>query len=334
MIKDNLLKENILVTGGAGYIGSHTLHYLIQCGFDPTKLIVFDSLEHGNPKYLPENVKLLKGNLTSRLQINKVFKSFKIDTVLHFAGYAYVNESIKNPGKYFKNNISGGINLLEAMLVGGCKKIVFSSSCAVYGAKANGLISEKTPLRPINPYGESKAAFERILGWYQNAHNIKSISLRYFNAGGADFGIGEDHQPETHLIPLVILSMLKKQAYLKVYGSDYPTGDGTCIRDYIHVTDLADAHFKAMKYLAENIYCKAEYINLGTGKGTSILDIIKIIEKISNLKVPYKLEKRRKGDPAILIADSTKAYKKLHWKAKFSIEDIIKSALKWYTMKN
>ena len=320
-------KQKILVTGGAGYIGSHFLHFLVSKGVSPKEIIVFDNLERGFINSIPKGINLIKGDLRKKNQILKLFQKEEIDLVVHFAAYAYVDESVKNPGKYFENNLFGGLNLLEAMRLGGCKKIIFSSSCASYGIPDQVPITESQNQSPINPYGETKKIFEIFLRWYDQIYGVKSVCLRYFNAAGADFGIGEKHNPETHLIPKVLQAIFKGDP-VYVFGTDYLTKDGSCVRDYIHVTDLANAHFLAMDYLKDSNN-KSIQINLGTGKGTSVKEMIKIAEKVLEKKAKVILSERRPGDPAKLIADARKAKKILKWEPKKSIQEIISDAAKW-----
>jgi UDP-glucose-4-epimerase GalE len=322
------MQGKILITGGAGYIGSHMTHYLVAKGYNPENLITFDNLRYGHSEYLPDGVNFVQGDLLKQNQIEKVFIDFDIHAVYHFAAYAYVHESMQNPDKYFRNNIIGGLNLLETMHKHNCTKIVFSSTCATYGIPETIPITEDTPQEPVNPYGESKLIFERILKWYDEIYDIKSISLRYFNVGGADFGIGENHEPETHLIPLTIFTALKKNEYLQIHGTDYHTPDGTCVRDFIHVTDLVDAHLSAMDYLLENN--KSDAFNLGTGSGTSVKEIINFTGELTNIKIEAVESCKREGDPAILIASSEKANNVLHWRVKNTLQDIIASSWEWY----
>ena len=304
----------ILITGGAGYIGSHTCHTLYNKGYD---IVVYDNLEYGHKESLPKHVKLVVGELSDTKKLNECFKE-GIDGVIHFANYALVEYSMKEPVKYFKNNISDGINLLNVMLKNNVKNIVFSSSCAVYGQPKEIPIKEDFEKKPINNYGWTKLMFEEIM----KSCKLNSISLRYFNAAGAGFGIGEDHDPETHLIPMIL-----KNKEIKIYGSDYNTKDGSCIRDYIHVLDLADIHLVALESLFKGI--SGEY-NVGTGKGTSVLEIIKICEEITGMKINKIISERREGDPAELVGDVNKMYNELGWRAKYDIKDIIKSAWEWH----
>ena len=315
---------NILVTGGAGYIGSHTVHELVNQGFD---VIVLDSLENGHKEFLPENIHLFKGNLASLSDIEKVFISHKIDAVIHFAAYALVGESMENPVKYFHNNLACGINLVKTMLKFNVKNIVFSSTCATYGIPERLPLDEIHPTNPVNYYGLSKRMFEQVLE-SSKIQGMNYVILRYFNAAGAAFGIGEKHNPETHLIPLVLEVALGKKDHVKVFGTDYPTKDGTCIRDYIHVLDLASAHILALKSLWVE---KSGVYNLGTGKGTSVKEVIDICKEVSGKDIKVVEEARRPGDPPELVASPIKAKKELGWEAKHNIKDIIKSAWEWHS---
>lgn len=312
--------KTILVTGGAGYIGSHTVHELIGQGF---KVVVFDSLENGHKEFLPKEARLYQGNLENPGDLKEVFSSNKIDAVIHFAGYALVGESMENPIKYFHNNLANGINLLNAMKKFNVKNIVFSSTCAIYGIPKKLPLEESHPTNPVNYYGVSKMLFEQVL----QSSKINYIALRYFNAAGAAFGIGEVHNPETHLIPLVLEVASGKRDNIKIFGIDYDTPDGTCIRDYIHVLDLASAHVLALKQLENG---KSGVYNLGTGKGHSVKEIINICKKVAGKKIKVINEKRREGDPQVLVASSLKAQKELNWKPKYEIDDIIKSAWEWH----
>lgn len=316
----------ILITGGAGYIGSHAVRYLIDKKIKPADLVIFDSLHSGHRDFLPKGVKFIKGDLMNVSDIKKIFKYAKIDRVIHFAGFIEAGESMNDPGKYFKANITGGINLLEEMRKNNCKKIVFSSSCAVYGIPNKLPIKEDFPKNPVNPYGECKLIFEKILEWYDKIFGIKFAALRYFNAAGAAYGIGEKHSPETHLIPLV-LAAIKNGRSVKIYGTDYDTSDGTCIRDYIHVTDLASAHHKALEYLETNK--RSIYLNLGTGQGNSVRQIIDKAIEVSGKSVKIEEVARRPGDPSTLFASNTKAKKALNWVPKKDITQIIKDAWQW-----
>jgi UDP-glucose 4-epimerase len=321
------MNKKILVTGGAGYIGSHTVRFLINKGINPSEIVIFDSLERGNKETIPKEVNFVKGDLKDFDSISSVFEKFEIDSVIHFAAYAYVGESVENPFLYFKNNFYAGLNLLESMVKFGVKKIIFSSTCATFGIPEKTPITESFPQIPINPYGESKLMFEKALKWYDEIYGIKSVILRYFNAAGADFEIGEMHFPETHLIPIAIQALLKKRDKLIIYGNDYQTYNGTCIRDYIHVFDLANAHYLALKYLEETN--KSNDFNLGTGEGTSIIEIISLLEQLTDLKLPFEIQEKRKGDPPILIADSKKAREILKWEPQKTIKDVLLDSYNW-----
>lgn len=325
------MKEGkILIVGGAGYIGSQVNKLLNAYG---QSTIVFDNLSTG----YKTNVKwgdLIIGDLSSRKSLDALFSNNHIVGVLHFAASAYVGESVKNPQKYYINNVVNTINLIEAMKNHGVNNIVFSSSCAVYGTPLNLPISENTPRNPISPYGRTKDIVENILEDYSKAYGINYVALRYFNAAGADkdYEIGECHDPETHLIPNVIYSALGISPYITVYGNDYDTEDGSCVRDYIHVEDLAEAHYLALIYLKKSL--PSISLNLGTGKGYSVLEIIHSVEEISGLKIKIKFGERRLGDPPELFADATLARKVLGWNAKYtSINEIVKTAWGWHSLK-
>jgi UDP-glucose 4-epimerase len=321
--------NKILVTGGAGYIGSHTVHYLLSRGVRPDNIVVFDNLVYGHRAFLPENIFFIKGDLLNKKDIQHVFSAHRIGSVIHFAGYAYVGESMQKPGKYFENNILGGLNLLEAMQDANCKKIIFSSSCATYEVPKNNPINEAEKQSPINPYGESKLMFERMLSWYGEIHGIRSVSLRYFNAAGAAYGIGEQHTPETHLIPLVLQTASGKREAAYIFGTDYDTPDGTCIRDFIHVVDLAEAHYIALLDFEKRGYV-TDYFNLGTGNGVSVRKVVNLAKEITGVNFNVIEDKRRHGDPDKLVADATKAQAILGWQANFGIESILADAWKWH----
>jgi UDP-glucose 4-epimerase len=325
------MKNKILVTGGAGYIGSHTVRYLLTQNIAPENILVFDNLVYGHEDVIPPGVTFIKGDLLNKSDIMSVFEKYEIESVIHFAAYAYVGESMTNPFKYFENNIVGGLNLLNSMVQHNCHKIIFSSTCATYGMPDKTPIDEQEKQHPINAYGESKLMFEKILEWFGKIHKVKSVRLRYFNAAGAGYGIGERHDPETHLIPLVLETAKGTLRSIKVFGDDYVTPDGTCIRDYIHVIDLAAAHHKALQYL-ENDDVVTDYFNLGTGKGCSVKEIIDLSKRITCVDFQVDVEDRRPGDPDILVADPTKANDILGWKAEYDIEKIITSA--WEFHKN
>jgi len=317
----------ILIVGGAGYIGSHTNKFLTENGY---KTIIFDNLSTGNI----ESVKwgtFINGNLANIDDIRSVFELYEITAVFHFAAHAYVGESVINPEKYYKNNVSNTLNLLHVMKEFDVKYFIFSSSCATYGIPNSIPINESHPEIPINPYGKTKLMVDNILLDYSNAYNLKYVSLRYFNAAGNDPSqlIGESHNPETHLIPLVIESALDSSKTINVFGDDYETPDGTCIRDYIHVNDLAEAHVKAYNYLQKED-STSQIINLGTGEGYSVNEIILTVEKNAGLKVNSSISARRVGDPAVLIADIYKALNLLGWSPKYRLNDIVNHSIEWY----
>jgi len=316
----------ILVTGGAGYIGSHTVQELIREGYE---VVVFDNLVCGHKEAI--ECPLIEGDLLNKSDIEKAFEKEKFNGVIHFAAYALAGESIENPYKYFQNNILGGLNLLETMRNFKVKRIVFSSTCAIYGYPQKLPVKEEEEKKPVSVYGESKLMFEKILNWYDKIYGIKNICLRYFNACGAslDGKIGEDHEPETHIIPVAIQVALGQKEKFILFGDDYPTPDGTCIRDYIHVLDLASAHIKALEYLFEKN--QSDYFNVGTGKGYSNKEILEMVKKISGVDFKIEIGKRREGDPAAIYADNSKIKKILGWEPKYSdLETIIKTAWDWH----
>lgn len=320
----NTNDKTILVTGGAGYIGSITTAELVKKGY---KVIVFDNLENGHNEVV--TTKFIKGDLLNMEDLNKL-NGENIDTVIHFAAYAEAGESMQNPYKYFQNNIQGGLNLLEYMKNNNIKKIIFSSTCAIYGTPKNLPVLEENEKNPESVYGESKYMFEKILKWYDQLFGIKYINLRYFNAAGAsiDGKLGENHRLETHIIPLAVKSALTGSEF-KLYGNDYPTRDGTCIRDYIHVLDLAEGHILAMNSLNEDK--SSNSYNLGTGKGYSNLEVINKVKEISGKDFPVKVIPRRAGDPPLIYADNSKAVRELGFSPKYSdLETIISTAWKWH----
>lgn len=319
----------ILVTGGAGYIGSHLVMALLEKGED---VIVFDSLELGHAETIETlkkygNLKFVKGNLKNLDEIRGAFLVNKIDSVVHFAAYSQVAESVKNPQKYYYNNVYGTLNLLNAMLEFGVKKIVFSSTAATYGEPVYTPIDEKHPQQPINPYGNSKLMVEKILDDYDKAYDLKSVRLRYFNVAGADSKarIGEWHEPETHLIPNVLKA--KEDKVFKMFGTDYDTIDGTCVRDYINVEDLAQAHIKALEYLNDG--GETNFFNLGTTEGNSVKEVFTACEEVKGTTIPLEICPRRGGDPATLVADNKKAKEILGWIPQHDLKDCIKSAYEW-----
>lgn len=320
----------ILITGGAGYIGSHTVLNLIEN--TDYKIIIFDNLENGHIETIntllkinPDKIIFEKGDLRNIEDIENVFNKYSIDGVIHFAAFALVEESVKNPSKYYRNNIYGTLNLLDTMIKHNVKRIVFSSTCATYGDIVGQTpIDEKHPQNPINPYGYSKLAVERIMDDYDKAYKLKSIRLRYFNVAGADEKgrIGEWHEPETHLIPNILKSNDNK--VFTIFGDDYYTRDGTCIRDYVNVLDLAEAHRLSYEYLIKEN--KTDVFNIGTGEGYSVKEVFEACERVLNKKIPVEIKGRRVGDPAVLYADIGKVKNVLDWKSERSLEDSIKSA--------
>ncbi len=320
----------ILITGGAGYIGSHCTLDLVKAGFE---CVVLDSLSEGHKEALQTD-NFAQADLSKIDQIRAVFDKYPIKAVIHFAAYCYVGESVTNPEKYYYNNVVNTLNLLQVMKENNVKNIVFSSTCATYGNPKYTPIDEKHPQNPINPYGTTKLMIEKILQDYDKAYGLKYIALRYFNASGADnqAEIGESHLIETHLIPLVLQVAQQKRDSIKIFGEDYDTPDGTCVRDYIHVNDLAQAHRLAVKKLLEG--SKSDYYNLGIGKGYSVKEIIEVSEKVTGKKINKEIADRREGDPPVLLADNKKAKTELGWKPEFTeIEDIITTAWNWETNK-
>ena len=318
----------ILVTGGAGYIGSHTVRALRKSGFQP---VIFDNLSAGHRDFIGDTP-FFEGDLCNPADLEQAFRKHKIDGVLHFAGKALVPESHQNPELYYRTNVTGGVNLLHAMNNAGVKHIIFSSTCATYGVPDQVPITENTPQHPINPYGETKLAFERALRWFQDSHGIEYFALRYFNAAGAgtDGEVGEDHSPETHLIPLVLDAAMGRKPEVRIFGTDYPTPDGTCLRDYIHVMDLAAAHVLGLQVLMAG-RTKSQAINLGTGNGYSVRQVIDTAKRITGKTFPVKEVPRREGDPPALVAAVDRAKSILQWKAETSgLEEIISSAWKWH----
>lgn len=318
----------IAVLGGAGYIGSHTVAQLVKAGQD---VVVLDNLITGHKRAVDPKARFYQGDIRDYHFLSQVFSKEKIDGVIHFAAFSIVPESMKDPLKYFDNNTSGMITLLEAMKQFGIKKIVFSSTAATYGEPKQVPIHEDDPQVPTNPYGESKLAMEKIIKWADVAYGIKFVALRYFNVAGAmpDGSIGEDHHPETHLIPIILQAAAGTRDGLQIFGDDYPTKDGTNVRDYVHVVDLADAHILAMKYLSEGNDSNA--FNLGSATGFSNLEILNAARKVTGQPIPAKIGPRRPGDPSTLIAASDKARTILGWKPKFDdVEQVIATAWNWH----
>ncbi|MGD8781407.1 MAG: UDP-glucose 4-epimerase GalE [Ignavibacteria bacterium] len=316
----------ILVTGGAGYIGSHFVREALK---SKRELVVFDNLSRGNKESISKNVPFENVDIQDFTLLKSAVAKYDIKSVVHFAAFAYVGESVQKPDLYYRNNVAGSLNLIRAAVEMKIENFVFSSTCSLYGNPEKIPIDENTQPDLINPYAKSKFMVENILKDMSKAYGIKYASLRYFNAAGDDSEgeIGESHDPETHLIPIVVETALGKREKVLVFGDDYNTHDGTCIRDYIHVNDLADAHIKALDYIADN---DSIIVNLGTGNGNSILEVIKKAEEVSGCKVNYEISKRREGDPAILVADNKKAFETLGWQPKYSLDKIIESAYKWH----
>jgi len=318
--------ESVLVTGGAGYIGAHACKALAAAGLRP---VAYDSLVFGHREAVKWGP-LEEGDIADRAALDRAIEAHRPVAVMHFAAFAYVGESIVDPGRYYRNNVLGTLTLLEAMRDHGIATMVFSSSCATYGVPADLPIREDCPQQPINPYGQTKLVNEKMIAEFGAAHGLRCVSLRYFNACGADpdGGIGEDHDPETHLIPLALDAAAGK-GELTLFGDDYPTPDGTCIRDYIHVTDLAEAHVMALSALRDGSESMA--LNLGTGVGISNREIIDGIERVTGRAVPHRVGPRRPGDPPVLVADPSLASEKLGWKAKVSdLDTIVETAWRWH----
>ncbi|MFW5985043.1 MAG: UDP-glucose 4-epimerase GalE [Halanaerobiaceae bacterium] len=318
---------NILVTGGAGYIGSHVVKSLLEASHE---VIVFDNLVKGHREAVLGGT-FVQGDLQNRELVEQIFSEHDIDGVIHLAAHSLVGESMKKPGKYYYNNVAYGINLLEAMVKYGVEAIVFSSTAATYGEPEEVPITEEHPLNPTNTYGESKLFFEKMLERYEQIHGLKFASLRYFNASGADpeGQIGEAHEPETHLIPIVLQKALGKRDELYIFGNDYPTRDGTCVRDYIHVNDLAQAHILAIEALAEGQ--ESNFYNLGNGEGYSVKEVIDVAREVTGQEIEARIGERRPGDPAVLVASSEKIKKNLNWEPRYpELEDIIATAWNWH----
>lgn len=318
---------SILITGGAGYIGSHTVKYFLD---KKEELIIVDNLQSGHRNSIDvENFYQI--DLRDKKALDKVFKTHNIEAVIHFAANSLVGESMEKPLEYYHNNVYGMLCLLEVMNNNKVKKIVFSSTAAVYGEPQNIPILEEDNTNPTNTYGETKLAMEKMMKWFDKAYSIKYVSLRYFNAAGAHESgeIGEDREPETHLIPLILQVPLAQREKIYVFGDDYPTKDGTCIRDYIHVMDLASAHYKALQYLRQGK--QSNIFNLGNGDGYSVKEVIEVARKVTDHPIQTEIKERREGDPAILVASSDKAKKMLNWNPKFnSLQKIITDAWNWH----
>jgi len=321
----------ILVTGGAGYIGSHCVLALVNRG---EEVVIFDNLSTGHMEFIETikkcaNISFVKGDLANFQDINNVFKEHRIDSVMHFAASSLVGESVKNPLKYYKNNVCGTLNLLEAMIENKVDKIVFSSTAATYGEPKYVPIDEKHPQEPINPYGQTKLMIEKIMDDFDKAYGVKSVRLRYFNVIGADLKarVGEWHNPETHLIPNILKSTFVGGEVFKMFGADYDTKDGTCVRDYINVEDLAQAHLLALDYLKNG--GKTNYFNLGTKEGNTVKEIFTLCENVTGKKIDVQVCARREGDPAILVADNKKAVEMLGWNIEKTLNDSVNTAYEW-----
>lgn len=328
----------ILVSGGAGYIGGTVAGLLTERGHEA---VIFDNFSHSRREALPAGVPYVKGELADRVGIEKLFADAKssgcpFDGVMHFAALIEAGESMQKPEIYFRNNTASTLSLLEAMLAQGVKKLVFSSTAAVYGEPETVPIREDARLKPTNAYGESKLLVEQMLGWFQRVHGLRSAALRYFNVAGAPetaAGIvrGEEHEPETHLIPLILDVAIGKRASIRIYGDDYPTADGTCVRDYIHVSDLAEAHLLALQALEANESEDRLIYNLGNGQGFTVKQVIESARRVTGHAIPAELYPRRSGDPAVLVASSEKAIRELGWKPRYTeLDDILGTAWKWH----
>jgi UDP-glucose 4-epimerase len=317
----------VLVAGGAGYIGSHTVRELVREGFD---VVVLDNLSSGR-RELVGQVAFVRGDLLDREALRKVFRDHRIGAVLHFASLIQVGESTVDPRRYYTHNLTTSLNLFDAMLEAGTTCLIFSSTAAVYGEPLETPIPESHPTRPANPYGRAKLMVEDILRDYERAHGLRAVSLRYFNAAGADAdgATGECHDPETHLVPNILLAVLGKKPALTVFGGDFPTPDGTAVRDYIHVTDLAVAHVLALKKLLAG--APGDVVNLGTETGHSVLEVIRTAEKVTGRAVPFAIGPRREGDVAVLLASKARAERTLGWKPRLSsLETIVETAWNWH----
>lgn len=319
---------NVLVVGGAGYIGSHAVLKLTDAGHH---VLVYDNLSRGHREAVPDGL-LIEGELTDTATLTRVLTEHGIEAVMHFAAFALVNESVNDPALYYQNNVVATLSLLEAMRLADVKKFVFSSTTATYGEPDQVPISEDTPQRPINPYGFTKLVIEQALADYAEAYGMGYAALRYFNAAGAhpDGTIGEDHEPETHLIPIVLQVALGQRDSITIFGNDYQTSDGTCVRDYVHVNDLADAHLKALDKIRPSTgIC----LNLGTGRGTSVREIIDACREVTGHAIPEKIGQRREGDPSELVADASRAQDQLGWKPQYvDVRSIVETAWRWHQL--
>jgi UDP-glucose 4-epimerase len=313
---------NVFVTGGAGYIGSVCVEELIHAGHQVT---TYDNLTEGHRSAVDKRAQFVQGDLSDEPKLAQSLRASKPEAVLHFAAHALVGESMTNPGKYFRNNVTNGLKLLDAAVASGVKKFVFSSTCAAYGVPGRIPITEELAPHPVNPYGESKLVFERMLQWYQRIHGLEFVAFRYFNAAGASERFGEHHRVETHLIPNVLRVALGQAPHCEIFGTDYPTSDGTCVRDYIHVLDLARAHILATEPGRQGLF------NLGNGEGYSVREVVQMCEQITGRSIKVIEQPPREGDPPILVASAEKAKKELGWKPEFpKLEDIVASAWRWH----
>jgi len=318
------MAERILVTGGAGYIGSVMVAQLLAKGYEP---IVFDDLSHGHRAALPSAAKLIVGDVADRAALDEAFTKYEPQAVMHFAAFIEAGESMQRPEKYFRNNTANALTLLEAVLAHGVKRFVFSSTAALYGTPEKTPIAEEAPLQPTNAYGESKLLVEQMLDWLQRIHGLRYSCLRYFNAAGAAGEQGEDHHPESHLIPIALQVALGEHKALAIFGTDYPTPDGTCVRDYVHVSDLAAAHLLVLEALKEK---ERLIYNLGNGRGFSVREVIDTVRKITGHAIPAKESQRRPGDPSVLVASSEKIKRELGWSPQYAdLESIVRSAWNW-----
>ena len=323
-------QNTILVTGGAGYIGAHAVLALQKAGY---QVIVLDNLSYGHPELIQDRLQaeLLVADISDRAFLDNLFATRQIDAVMHFAAFIAVGESVQEPAKYYRNNVVGTLTLLEAMIAANIKKFVFSSTCAVYGMPKEVPMTENHPIQPLSPYAASKRVVEQMLGDFDQAYGLKSVIFRYFNASGAEPTglLGEDHDPETHLIPLALLTTLKKREFLSIFGTDYDTPDGTAVRDYIHICDLADAHILGLEYLLEG--GESNLFNLGNGNGFSVREVIETTKKVTGLPLPVKEGDRRAGDAPILVGSSEKAQTILGWQPQYAdLEKIITHAWQWH----
>lgn len=329
-----MTKPVVLVTGGAGYIGSHAVSALQQAGYRP---IVLDDLSYGHRELVEGGLgaELVVGDICDRALLDDLFSRYPVEAVMHFAAFIAVGESVSDPAKYYRNNVAGTLALLEAMVAADVKKIVFSSTCALYGNPKFVPITEDHPQDPISPYATSKQMVEKMLADFDQAYGLKSVRFRYFNAAGADpeGRLGEDHNPETHLIPLVLMAALGKRSAITIFGTDYPTEDGTCVRDYIHVTDLAQAHVLGLKYLQQG--GESEVFNLGNGSGFSVRQVIEAAREVTGRDIPIVESERRPGDPPILVGSSAKAQKVLGWQSQYAdLTQILSHAWQWHQQRH